>query len=107
MQGADTMEDVTLGLTLVDVTQWNGPVDDRLLGRPDAVLVCFGMHENGSCALPLNGRLPDPHGVVLAVDPSTDSHLRLARRYRDLVRPDLPVSVFDSRAQALDVVETS
>jgi len=103
--GART-DDVTQGLTLVDVTAWNGQVEDRLLHRSDAVFMCFGLHADGGCALPLNGQLPDPHGVVLAVDPVKESHLRLARRYRQLVRPELPVSVFDRRAQTVDVLES-
>ncbi len=101
------IDEVSLGVTIVDVTQWDGPVDDRLLGRPDAVFVCFGSHDSGVCALPLNGALPDPHGVVLAAQPSVESHDRLARRYRQLVRSEIPVTVFDPEAQAVRPVETA
>jgi len=99
------LHDVTLKITLVDVTQWTGPLDERLLGRKDAVFLCFGSHEHGRCALPLNGQLPDPHGIVLAGDPSIDSHNRLVQRYRQLVRKDIPVSLFDSKGQVVEVVE--
>ena len=94
---AQSIEDVTLGVTLVDVTQWTGTVDDRVRGRLDVVLLCFGSHKNGRCALRSFGQPPDPHGIVLVVEPSIGSHNRLARRYRHMFRAEVPVTIFDGR----------
>ncbi len=102
MRPADVLLDEYAGGTLiVDVTHWDGTADAATfstLGEP--VFVCFGTHPVDACPL-THGCVPweGLHGITLEIAGSVADHVRLARRFRELVRSDRIIRVLDRTAR--------
>ena len=103
-QAADItiLHEFAADVTVVDVSDAAAPIDrDALDPHGEAVLVCFGSHGHGSC--PLNGAAAPggaTHGVVLDIERRAD-HQAFLDRFRQLVRPDVPIRVANNGGDRL------
>lgn len=99
----DSMERMTGGVVLLDVTEGEGEFDRSILERlGHPVLVCHGP---GAELCPLLGGTGCPkfehaHGIVFELDLDRAQHRAVLRRYRELARPDLPIRVIVGPGQA-------
>jgi hypothetical protein len=83
-------------MILVDVAEGEGARFDRAFlednGHP--VVVCHGPGEGTTCPL-LAGAgcqsVADAHGIVFILDLDKPQHVQILDRYRDVVRPDVPI----------------
>lgn len=97
--------ETTQGLILVDVPA--GPAGEfeqetlERLGHP--VLVCHGPDQGTLCPI-LAGtgceKVESAHGIVFQLDLERPQHRAILARYRELVRPDVPIRVVVDPAQA-------
>lgn len=106
----------THGMILVDVPEGEGArFDKRFLennGHP--VVMCHGPAEGTTCPL-LAGvgcqSVDDAHGIVFILDLDKPQHVQILDRYRDVVRPDVPIKAVvrpgqrERYASVLDRVE--
>lgn len=84
------------GMILVDVAAGEGAKFDRgfleKIGHP--VVMCHGPDQGTLCPL-LAGTgceaVTSAHGIVFILDLDRPQHLRILDRYRDVVRPDVPI----------------
>ena len=99
------MDDWHEGVVLLDVSPGDAGEFDRAtlerMGHP--VIVCHGPSTEAPC--PLLGRRGCPkfdqaHGIVFKLDLSQGQHREIVRRYRQLARPDVPIRVLVSPADA-------
>jgi hypothetical protein len=92
------------GVVLLDVTPGDAGEFDRvaLEGTGHPVLVCHGP-EAALCPL-LGGvgcpKFDQAHGIVFKLDLDRSQHRDIVRRYRQLARPDVPIRVLMTPAQA-------
>ena len=99
------MDDQHEGVVLLDVSPGDAGEFDRAtlerMGHP--VLVCHGPSPDELC--PLMGghgcpKFEQAHGIVFKLDLDRDQHRAIVRRYRQLARPDVPIRVLVSPAEA-------
>jgi hypothetical protein len=93
------------GVVLLDVPPGNaGEFDQATLERMGhPVLVCHGPGTEASCPLLSEGGCPifeQAHGIVFKLDLEQDQHRAILRRYRQFARPDMPIRVLVSAADA-------
>jgi hypothetical protein len=99
------MDDWHEGVVLLDVPPGYAGEFDRAtlerMGHP--VHVCNGRPSDALCPL-LGGAgclmFEQAHGVVFKLDLGRDQHRAILRRYRELARPDMPIRVLVSPADA-------
>jgi hypothetical protein len=99
------MDDQHEGVVLLDVSPGDAGEFDRAtlerMGHP--VLVCHGPSPDELCPL-LGGcgcpKFEQAHGIVFKLDLDRDQHRAIVRRYRQLARPDVPIRVLVSPAEA-------
>jgi hypothetical protein len=90
------MENNHGGMILVDVAPGEAANFDRgfLEKNGHPVTVCHGPHEGELCPL-LAGRgcdwVIDSHGIVFVLDLEVEQHRAILDRYRDVVRPEVPI----------------
>ncbi len=95
------LDEYTEGTLIVDVTDWDGIADAGVFGTlGEPVFVCFGSHPVGACPL-AHGCVAREgvHGITLEIAGGIADHVRLARRFRDLVRSDRFIRVLDRSAR--------
>jgi hypothetical protein len=99
------MDDQHEGVVLLDVSPGDAGEFDRAtlerMGHP--VLVCHGPSPDELCPLLGGCRCPkfeQAHGIVFKLDLDRDQHRAIVRRYRQLARPDVPIRVLVSPAEA-------
>jgi hypothetical protein len=99
------MDDWPESAVLLDVSRGEAGEFDRAtlerMGHP--VLVCHGPSEEVLCPL-LGGhgcpKFEQAHGIVFKLDLGRDQHRQIVRRYRQLARPDMPIRVLATPADA-------
>lgn len=92
------------GMILLDVTG-GGEFDRELLERfGHPVKVCHGPDQGALCPL-LAGKGCDDfegaHGVIFELDLERAQHRAILRRYRELARPEVPITVVTTPDQAV------
>ena len=97
------------GAILLDVAAGAGGFDRDMLERfGHPVTVCHGPEAATVCPL-LAGKGCDDftqaHGVVFQLDLDEPQHRAIVRRYRELARPDVPIRVIVTAAQAVQYAE--
>ena len=84
------------GLILVDIEAGDGAnFDQQFLEKiGHRVVVCHGPDDKSLCPL-LAGRgcdwVTDAHGIVFVLDLDRPQHRAILGRYRDVVRPEVPI----------------
>jgi hypothetical protein len=99
------MDDRYEGVVLLDVPPGAaGEFDQATLERMGhPVHACHGPAEDALCPL-LGGEgcplFEQAHGIVFKLDLGRDQHREILRRYRQLARPEVPIRVLASPADA-------
>jgi hypothetical protein len=99
------MDDWHQGVVLLDVQPGDaGEFDQETLERMGhPVHVCHGPPKDSLCPL-LGGHgcplFEQAHGIVFKFDLGRDQHREILRRYRQLARPEVPIRVLASPADA-------
>lgn len=85
--------DPTHDVTIVDVSDWPGPIDRSVVERMgDPVLVCFGDHRD-ACPLLFPRDLSETHGIVVEVRDEGAREQAFIESFTGLIDPAVPVRV--------------
>ena len=97
------------GYILFDIPEGQEPVDRDFLehlGHP--VLICHGPPSGQLCPILKEDHCPlaeDAGGIVFGLDLDRPQHQAILRRYKDLLRSDLPIHVVVKPGQELEYAE--
>lgn len=91
--GPALLNDLASQAWVVDVTEWDRPVDRDVLSRiGDPALVCFGSHSAERCPLDGHGS-PQDHPILFEIVAGRNADAEFVTRFRRLVPGDAPVEV--------------
>ena len=89
---------------VLDVPEGRGEFEEKILrGMGHQVIVCHGPAHKSLCPiLKMGGECPlitGAHGVVFELDLDRPQHRAILRRYRDVLKPDIPIRVLVREGQ--------